>query len=114
MIIIIIYVIKGVISVQELKEGLANALEASINEEQGNHCYDDDDDDVFDDDDDDDNDYHFSDDDDDGGDDDDDDDDNHYVYIYDDSDNILVIISSRQPTIHAQIASYILSYFVCY
>ena len=39
MIIILIYVIKGVISVQELKEGLANALEASINEEQGNHSY---------------------------------------------------------------------------
>ena len=99
MIIIIIYVIKGVISVQELKEGLANALEASINEEQGNHSYDDDDDD---------NNVHFSDDDD------DDDDDSHYFYIYDDSDNILVIISSRQPTIHAQIASYSLSYFVCY
>lgn len=29
------YAITGVISVQELKEGLANALEASINEEQG-------------------------------------------------------------------------------
>ena len=100
MIIIIIYVIKGIISVQESKEGLANALEASVNEEQGNHSYDDDDDD--------DNDVHFSDDDD------DDDDNNHFVYNYDDSDNILVIISRRQPTIHAQIASYSLSYFVCY
>ena len=106
MIIIIIYVIKGVISVQELKEGLANALEASINEEQGNHSYDDDVSDDDDDDDDDKND-HFSDDN-------DDDDDNHYVYNYDDSDNIFVIISRRKPTIHAQIASYILSYLVCY
>ena len=49
--IITIYVITGVISVQELKEGLANALEASINEEQGIDSYDDyygliDDDDI--------------------------------------------------------------------
>ena len=90
MIIIIIYLIKGVISVQELKEGLANALEASINEEQGNHSNDDSDDDVSDDDDNDD------DNDDDGYDDDDDGDDNHYDYSDDDTDNILMILS-RQP-----------------
>jgi len=77
MIIIIIYVIKGIISVQESKEGLANALEASVNEEQGNHSYDDDDVDG-------------------DGDDDDDDDYVSYDDDDDDSDNIL-IISSRQP-----------------